>query len=100
MGTHGGEPLQRIKGLLALPVLGPVDHLGLFRDVGHPLLGEGSPDNIPSQILHGLFVARLNSGAAMNIEAGMTPRHDELDHFIRDFVLTFLGKYVSLYVKT
>jgi hypothetical protein len=79
------EPLQRVEVFLILSVLGPVNHLGFIGDVGHPLLGEGCPDNIPSQILHGLFVAGLNSGAAMNIEAGMTPRHDELDHFMCDF---------------
>jgi len=82
MGTHSCQPLQRIKGLLGLPLLGPVDHLGFFRDVIHPLLGEGCPDNIPSWILHGLFVAGLNSGTAMNIEAGVPPRSDELDHFL------------------
>ena len=31
-----------------------------------------------------VFVAGLNPGAAMDIELGMTPRHDELDHFLCD----------------
>jgi len=76
LGTHSCQKHQRIKGLLALPVLGPVDHPGFFRDVIHPLLGKGCPENMLSQILHGLFLACLNSQAAMNIEAGVPPRSD------------------------
>ena len=40
MRTHGGEPLQRIKGLLVFSILRSEEHLGFIGKVGHPLLGE------------------------------------------------------------
>jgi hypothetical protein len=33
MGTHGGEPLDGVEGLLILSILRTVEDLGLFRDI-------------------------------------------------------------------
>jgi hypothetical protein len=85
MGTHGGKPLQRVKGLLALPVLGSINHLGFIREASHSFLGKGGPDDISGEVLHRFIVARSNPGAAMDIEAGVRPGQDELDHFLCDF---------------
>ena len=59
MGARGGKPFQRIKRLLTPAIFGPVNHIGFFRDVGHPLLGKRCPDNISGDVLHGLIVAGL-----------------------------------------
>ena len=85
MGTHGGEPLHRVEGFLALRDLGSTNPLGFVRHVGQPLLREGGPDYIPGDIFHGLFVVGLNRWTAMEVEAEMLPQRDTRDHFFRDF---------------
>jgi len=40
MGAHGGQPLQCLKDLLLLPILGLIDHVGLLGQIGYPLLGK------------------------------------------------------------
>jgi hypothetical protein len=37
MGTHGSEPLRRIKGLFVFSILRPVENLAFIGKVGHPL---------------------------------------------------------------
>ena len=47
---HGGEAL-------ACPaVFGHIDDLPLLIQVGHTLLGEGGPDDVAGQVLHGRFI--------------------------------------------
>ena len=86
MGTHGGKLLQGIKGFQVLPVFKYVYDLGFKREVGHSFLRERGPDDVSGDVLHGLLISGLNPGAAMDVESGMPPRQDELDH-LRD--LTF-----------
>lgn len=70
METHGGQPLNGIKGFQVLPVFGRVHDLGFKREVGHSLLGEGRPVDGSRDILHGLLVTGSNPGTAVDIEAG------------------------------
>jgi hypothetical protein len=84
MGAHGGKPLQRIKGLLVFSIPRSVEHLGFIREVSHSLLRERRSNDVAGHILHRLLVTGLNPGAAMGIETGMSPRHDELDNLLRD----------------
>ena len=58
MGTHGGQPLQCLKDLFLFVVSRSPSRtgLGFVGQVGHPLLGEGSPDDIASQVLLGHLI--------------------------------------------
>ena len=53
----------------------------------HPLLGEGRPDDVASQVLHGRIVVRGYPVAAEDMEAGMPPCGEHVDHLCRDLPL-------------
>jgi hypothetical protein len=54
MGTHGGQPLQGLKDLLPFDIFGTIDYLGFPGQIGHPLLGERSPNDVTAKFF-GLF---------------------------------------------
>lgn len=86
-GTHGGRPFQGREGFLCPPVLGRVDDLPLLIQVGHPLLGEGGPDDVADQILHSRFIVGEDAVAAEDVEAGMPPFREYGNHFLGDLSL-------------
>jgi len=47
-------------------------------------LGKGGADDVPGQILHGVFIARLNSGPAEDVETRMPPVHEHINHIFGD----------------
>jgi len=53
VGAHFGQPLQGAKDLFTLTILGRIDDLRHLRQIGQPLVGEGSPDDIADQFFHG-----------------------------------------------
>jgi hypothetical protein len=56
MGTHGGQPLEGIKGFQILPFFKRVYNLGFKREVGHSFPGERGPDDVSGDVLHGLLI--------------------------------------------
>ena len=48
------------------------------------------------QVLYGLLLSGLNSGAAIDIEPGMAPAHEHLDEIFRD--LSFVEKHLEDFV--
>jgi hypothetical protein len=50
---------KRFVGLFLFADLGFIDLFGLLRDICHPVWGKGGTDNVPGQILNGLFLTRL-----------------------------------------
>ena len=73
MRTHGCKLFDDIKGLFLFAVLGFLDHVGLFWQIGHPLLRERSSDDVSGQIFCRLLHAGLNSGAYLDLESRMPP---------------------------
>jgi hypothetical protein len=76
MGAHGRHPLQRVKGLPALSVLTSIYHLGFGRGLGHSVLRERDPNDVPGEVYHGLLITRLNPANAMEVETVMC--HDTM----------------------
>jgi hypothetical protein len=60
---------------------------------GRALPGKGGPDDVAIQVLHDILIARLNPRAAKDVEARVSPRHDEIDHFLRDLISMKRGVY-------
>jgi hypothetical protein len=56
MGAHGGKPFHGVENLLGAAVFGRVDDGSLIGKVLHPLLGEGSPDDVSGQVFHGCVI--------------------------------------------
>lgn len=91
MAGHGGQPLQGLEHPCGLSVLGPIDHRSCFRNIGHPLLRERSPDDVPGQILHGHFLPGKDPRSAVDVEPGMAPSIQQRDHVLGD--LAFFQKH-------
>lgn len=81
------RPFQGREDFLCPPVLGRVDDLPLLIQVGHPLLGEGGPDDAAGQVLHSHFIAGGDAVAAEDVEAGMPPFREHGNHFLGDLSL-------------
>jgi len=64
MRTHGCKLFDDIKDPFLFAVLGFIGHVGLFWQIGHPLLRERSSDDVLRQVSCGLFFAGLNSRLA------------------------------------
>jgi len=62
-----------------------VYHLGLLLDIRHALVGERSSDNMPDQVVHGLFFPRVDSWATTNVKTRMAPSHEHMDQVLGDF---------------
>ena len=84
MRTHRGQPFEGGKDFGRLAVLGRIDDLPLLIQVLHPLLGEGRPDDIAGQVFHGRIVIRRNPVSAEDVEAGMPPCGEHVDHLCGD----------------
>jgi hypothetical protein len=50
MRDHGLRPFQGIKSLFLPVVLGSLKRPGLIREIDHPVLGKGGPDDIASEV--------------------------------------------------
>ena len=57
MRCHSRKPIEGIKDLFHLSVFGLVEDSGFLGKIGHPLLGEGGPDNISGQIFCGILLS-------------------------------------------
>jgi hypothetical protein len=47
-------------------------------------LGEGRPDNVAGQVLHGRIIVGRDAVAAEDVEAGMPPRREHGNHLLRE----------------
>jgi len=82
--AHGGQPFHCGEDLGCRAVLGCINDHPLLIQVPHPLLGEGRPDDIAGQVFHGRIVIRRNPVSAEDIEAGMPPCGEHVDHLCGD----------------
>ena len=79
-GIHGRKLFEGIKDLLLFALLGFIDRLGLLGKLDHPPIGEGSPEDIPTQVFHGRLIFRPNAVAVEDLESRMTPVGEHGDH--------------------
>ena len=71
-------------------------HRGLFRDIFHPLLGEGGPNEISGQPLQGSFFAGQDRLPAEDIEPRVSPAVHHSDEIPGDLLLAQEhGKHVE-----
>ena len=82
MGTHGGEPFRCVKDLSEFAAFCRIDDGSLVGEILHPFLGEGCPDDVPSQILNRVVFLRLDTVPAEDMESGMPPCGEHGDNFL------------------
>jgi len=84
VGTHGCKPFRSGEEFRIFAVLRRIGHRRLLIQVRHPFLGEGCPDDVAGEILHGRFILGGDAGAAEDVESGMPPCGEHGDHLLRD----------------
>jgi len=88
VGSHGGDPLKGVIGLLVGAIFGVVDDLDSLTEVFHAFFRERGSDEVGSKTFYGPLLMGMDPFAAENVAPGVYSTLHHADELPGDFSLT------------